>query len=111
MYSGYEQQHKNYVQHIMQQIAQIDMQIEAEKDRARETIPSLLSGMSREPPPIPCSGSAAGPGLNARRSRFDQQPNVMANKSQESYGQFLAPPPRIAPKQGWMEDGLFFSNI
>ncbi|PIO76298.1 surp module [Teladorsagia circumcincta] len=39
MYAGYEQQHKNYVQHIMQQMAQIDMQIETEKDRAREGVP------------------------------------------------------------------------
>ncbi|KJH51249.1 g-patch domain protein [Dictyocaulus viviparus] len=104
MYSGYEQQHKNYVQHIMQQIAQIDMQIEAEKDRARGAIPSLLSGMSREPSAIQCSGPSTAPGINARRSRFDQQPNAIASKSQESYGQFFAPPSRSAPKQGWMED-------
>ncbi|CAJ0605524.1 unnamed protein product [Cylicocyclus nassatus] len=110
MYAGYEQQHKNYVQHIMQQIAQIDMQIEAEKDRARGAIPSLLSGMTREPPPMPGPGLGPGPGpgpapgVPGRRSRFDQQPGPMPSKSQEDYGQFFAPPPRVPPKQNWIKE-------
>ncbi|KHJ96160.1 g-patch domain protein [Oesophagostomum dentatum] len=104
MYAGYEQQHKNYVQHIMQQIAQIDVQIEAEKDRARGAIPSLLSGMTREPPPLPGPGPGPGPGIGARRSRFDQQPGPMPSKSQEDYGQFFAPPPRVPPKQTWVKE-------
>ncbi|WKX94487.1 hypothetical protein Q1695_011622 [Nippostrongylus brasiliensis] len=123
MYSGYEEQHKNYVQHIMQQIAKIDMQIDAEKDRARGAIPSLLSGMTRDPLPMPggpgpgMSGGGPGmpgpgpsPGLGPRRSRFDQQPSPMQSKSQEDYGTFFAPPPRAAPKQpaapvqGWIAD-------
>ncbi|VDM67694.1 unnamed protein product, partial [Strongylus vulgaris] len=111
MYAGYEQQHKNYVQHIMQQIAQIDMQIEAEKDRARGAIPSLLSGMTREPPPLPGPGPGPGPALGpapavGRRSRFDQQPGPLPSKSQEDYGQFFAPPPRAPPKQGWMKEEI-----
>lgn len=124
MYAGYEQQHKNYVQHIMQQIAQIDMKIDAEKDRARGSIPSLLSGMTREPPPMlgpgPPGPGGPPPGIVNRRSRFDQQPSAAQSKSQETYGQFFAPPPRAIPKQppqpppqqpplpppnqGWMEE-------